>query len=90
MNMTVVHARMEWNEAEGYLGQVQFRMEEHQGTYEVTLQSKKGKEWMYALNFADGSGKEEEIMQLEEWLEEDDELFDALIDAARGALDNPS
>lgn len=86
MKMTVVQARMDWIEGEGYLGQVQFQIEGHEGKYEITLQSKKGKEWMYALNFADDTGKEAEIVQLEEWLNEDDDLFDALIEAARGAL----
>ncbi len=53
----------------------------------MTLQKKRGNDWMYGLIFADGLGKEEEILFVEEQLEEDDELFDTLVEAAKSTLE---
>ncbi|MBG9792984.1 hypothetical protein ABD76_10995 [Paenibacillus dendritiformis] len=82
MNVTIVRADMK-KEADGsYLGHVAFRPEGFQSAYEVTLFSKKGKEWDYSLSFAGDSGSEEEILTLDDRLEEDDELFEELLEAA--------
>ncbi|RXZ78310.1 hypothetical protein EBB07_27730 [Paenibacillaceae bacterium] len=77
---------MTHSKEDGYVGQVQFNVEGHRDAYEITLQSKKGKDWSYGLHFLDRSGSEEEIFEVEEQLEEDDELFDLLVDAAKQAL----
>ncbi|GGG11484.1 hypothetical protein [Paenibacillus abyssi] len=87
MKITILHATMSYTKEDGYVGQVQFRAENHRDDYEITLQSKKGKEWSYGLHFLNASGSEEEIFKMEELIEEDDELFDSLIEAAKISLD---
>ncbi|MBJ6364057.1 hypothetical protein ACFOQM_22790 [Paenibacillus sp. GCM10012307] len=87
MNATIIEAHMSWSKEEGYTGQVKFTIEGHSRAYEITLQKKRGNDWMYGLLFADGMGKEEEIMLLEEQLEENDELFDTLVEAAKSTLE---
>lgn len=71
---------------EGYLGKVQLEVVNHQQPYEVLLQSKDGSSWGYALHFLDESGPEEEIDALDQYLEENDEAFDRILDAAEQAL----
>ncbi|PYI52713.1 hypothetical protein DLM86_20655 [Paenibacillus flagellatus] len=71
---------------DGYVGKVRFTLEGHKSAYEITLHSKKGNEWSYSLNFAAESGIEKEIEAAEERIEEDDELFDALVEAAKSKL----
>ncbi|AJY77922.1 hypothetical protein VN24_21620 [Paenibacillus beijingensis] len=85
MEITIIQASMSYSKEDGYIGTVAFTVEGHSEPYEVALQSKKGKDWAYSLLFRHGSGKEEDILALEERLEEDDELFDRLVDAAMAA-----
>nr|WP_175532270.1 hypothetical protein [Paenibacillus sp. yr247] len=87
MNMIeILKASMEHSKEEGYIGHVEFRVEGHEHPYEITLQSKRGKDdWSYALHFLQESGKEEDIEAVEELLE-DDEWFDKLVDAAQKTL----
>jgi hypothetical protein len=82
----VLDATMEHSKEDGYVGKVEFEVENHKKPYEITLQSKKGKEWSYSLNFLNESGSEEEIDAVEELLEENDEQFDLLVNAARSKL----
>ncbi|CAH8771799.1 hypothetical protein [Paenibacillus dendritiformis] len=82
MNVTIVRADMKKDEDGSYLGHVAFQLEGFQSAYEVTLFSKKGKEWDYSLSFAGSSGSEEEIVALDDKLEEDDDLFEVLLEAA--------
>ncbi|GBF74189.1 hypothetical protein PA598K_02521 [Paenibacillus sp. 598K] len=84
-DITIIHASMTHSPEDGYVGKVQFRAEGHRDAYEIALQSKRGKEWSYGLFFVDTSGREEEIFQMEERLEEDDELFDWLTETAMNA-----
>ncbi|TDF99734.1 hypothetical protein [Paenibacillus piri] len=84
--ISVLEASMTHSKEDGYVGKVEFRVEQHKQPYEITLYSKNGKEWMYSLNFLHESGSEEEIDALEELLEEDDELYDSLINAAKSKL----
>ncbi|XEC97218.1 hypothetical protein AB6A23_12070 [Paenibacillus tarimensis] len=86
MNLTIIDASMTYNEEDGYIGKVHFRAEGDREPYEITLHSKKGKDWMYSLNYLHGHGKEEEMFRMEERLEEDDELFDFLVETAKNAL----
>ncbi|RTE05767.1 hypothetical protein [Paenibacillus whitsoniae] len=84
--LDIIKATMEHSKEDGYLGHVAFSVKGHEHPYEITLQDPKGKnDWSYALNFLNESGKEEDIEAVEELLE-DDEFFDQLIEAARGAL----
>jgi hypothetical protein len=82
MNITIVDARMNYDQESGYTGQVQFTVEGHKCPYELTLHSTKGNEWSYGLHFHGEPGSEDEILALDECIEEDDELFDQLIKAA--------
>jgi hypothetical protein len=85
MKISIIEAAMERNEENGYVGHVRFEADGHKKPYEITLQSKNAKQWSYSLNFSGESGPEEEIFKVEEALEEDDELFDYLVDAAKSA-----
>jgi len=42
---------------------------------------------MYSLNFTAESGTEEEIVAIEQQLEEDDDLFDFLVDTALSRME---
>ncbi|MBB6669233.1 hypothetical protein H7C19_00870 [Cohnella nanjingensis] len=78
---------MSRDETEGFVGRVLFEVEGHQAPYEIILQSKKGKEWSYSLLFASQSGDDEEIEAVDDELDEDDELFGRLVQAAKISLD---
>jgi hypothetical protein len=83
MKINTIRADMTFNEEDGYVGHVHFEVEGHRKPYEITLQSdKRGREWSYSLVFDGEPGSEEEIQALDELLEEDDELFDPLVEAA--------
>ncbi len=86
MDINILSAAMEHTEEEGYRGTVKLELEGHRRPYEVTLLSKKGKTWDYSLNFAGEPGPEEQIAEAEAALEEDDDLFDRIIDAAMNRL----
>lgn len=84
--ITVLHTEMSYSKEDGYVGKVQFGVEGHSNQYEIALQSKRGNDWGYGLFFLHESGNEEQLNELEERLEEDDELFDFLIDSAKSSL----
>jgi len=84
--ITVLHAEMTHSKEDGYVGKVQFGVKGHANQYEIALQSKRGNDWGYGLFFLNESGNEEQLLVLEEQLEEDDELFDFLIETAKGSL----
>ncbi|MCM3745851.1 hypothetical protein M3223_00645 [Paenibacillus pasadenensis] len=86
MEWEMIFAEMSYNKEDGYVGKVQFQVKGHKQPYEMALQSKKGKDWAYGLFFKDKAGPEEEIELVEEELEENDEMYDALVEAARSAL----
>ncbi|MDF2814798.1 MAG: hypothetical protein K0Q81_998 [Paenibacillus sp.] len=86
MQIKILEATMSHSKEDGYVGRVLFEVESHSNAYEITLQSKSKKDWSYALNFSQDSGKEEEILAVEDALEEDDELFDLLVDTALNSL----
>lgn len=87
MNVSILKSGMTYTEEDGYVGFVHFEVEGHARKYEMALQSKKGRDWGYSLFFLDGSGPEDQIDQVEEQLEEDDELYFRLIDAAKQSLE---
>jgi hypothetical protein len=86
MKLTILDAKMTHSKSDGYVGHVGFQVENHKTDYEITLVSKHGKDWDYALNFLNESGSEEDILAVEEHLEENDEWFDLLVEAARSKL----
>ena len=88
MKVKILHAKMSQSDEDGYVGQVQFEVEEHKKPYEVTLQSNNGRNnWSYALNFSNESGSEEEIQAVDERLEEDDAFFEQFVIAVK-AVEN--
>lgn len=86
MNATIIEASITHSKSDGYVGRVVFAYAGHKSDYELMLQSKDAKDWAYSLNFNGDNGIEAEIEALEEQLEEDDELFDFLVDAAKAKL----
>lgn len=86
----IIDASMTYSKEDGYVGKVQFRVEGHRNEYEIALHSKRGSEWGYGLFFLNESGKEEQLLALEDELEENDELFDQLVQAAKDKLERPS
>ncbi|MEO3947771.1 hypothetical protein [Gorillibacterium sp. CAU 1737] len=87
MQLKVQGARMAHSKEDGYMGSVVFLVDGHKEAYEIFLQSDSGNDWNYSLLFHDEPGDEEEITAVEEWLEQDDDAFDALLEAAEEALD---
>jgi hypothetical protein len=86
MKLTILSSKMTYSKEDGYLGHVGFQVENHKNPYEITLHSKRGKDWDYALNFLNESGSEEDISAVEEMLAESDESFDLLVESARSEL----
>jgi hypothetical protein len=83
MKIRILKAAMTHNEQEGYLGHVSFEVEGHKTPYELTLQSdRRPDNWNYALNFLNEPGSEEEIEAVERAIEDDDDIFDTLAEAA--------
>jgi len=85
MKLEIGSADMKQHEDGSYVGQVRFRVEGHPQAYEITLYSEKGKAWDYGLHFAEESGSEAHIDAVEAFLEEDDDAFEALVEAALAA-----
>lgn len=90
MQLTILDASMSYSKEDGYVGKIQFSVEGHRNHYEMTLHSKKGSDWGYGLFFLHESGKEEDLLKVEEQLEEDDELFYQLVKAAKDKLPAPT
>lgn len=90
MSLHIISATMKHTEESGYVGCVQFQLDEYRSTYEITFFSKKGREWDYSLNFAKEPGSEEEMMAVDARIEEDDELFEQFLEAAEKQLDQQS
>jgi hypothetical protein len=86
LKLTVQKAEMSHSKEDGYVGNVEFLVEMHKEAYEITLFSKDGKEWSYGLHFLNASGSEEEIFAVEELIDEHDEYFYQLVDAAKAVL----
>jgi len=84
--INVLAASMTYSKEEGYVGKVEFEVQDHKLPYEITLFSKNGKEWSYGLFFSKESGSEEDILAVEDLLEENDEWYDFLVEAAKSKL----
>jgi hypothetical protein len=85
MEMNIIKAAMSYSKEDGHVGKVEFEVKGHKEPYEITLHSKKGNDWSYGLFFLKQPGSEEEILAVEDWLEEDDEAYDRLVEAAKSA-----
>lgn len=87
MKVNILSAKMSHSEDSGYVGHVQFEVEQHKQPYEVTIQSNNGRNnWSYALNFSNQPGSEDEIQAVDERLEEDDSFFEQFVIAATNSL----
>jgi hypothetical protein len=86
METRIIEATLSYEQGKGYTGRVQFQVEGHGQPYEVALFSKNKRIWDYSLMFAKESGSEENMLLMEQMLENDDELFDILVDAAMNSL----
>jgi hypothetical protein len=86
MAVQVINASLTHDGEKSYTGRVQFQVEGHDQPYEVALFSKNKRDWDYSLMFAKESGSEENMLLMEEMLENDDDLFDTLVDAAINSL----
>lgn len=86
MELELISAVMDKQEDQSYLGKTIFRVTGHKRDYEITFYSKKGKDWDYSLHFANESGDEDQLSAIDTRIEEDDEWFDTLLDAALDTL----
>jgi len=82
MNLVILQSEMRKDEDGSYVGKTIFQVDSHKADYEITFYSKKGREWDYSLHYAKESGAEEELLAVDERIEQDDEWFDSLLDAA--------
>ncbi|MFC7680269.1 hypothetical protein [Paenibacillus sp. GCM10028914] len=80
--LTIERADMRRDEENNFVGYAVFTMEGQAAAYEITFLSKNGKDWDYSLNFAGESGPEEDFLKVDALIEENDDLFDDLLDAA--------
>ncbi|MDF2923428.1 MAG: hypothetical protein K0R57_2342 [Paenibacillaceae bacterium] len=86
MEINILHATMSYSKEDGYVGKVEFEVSGHKEPYEIVLHSKKRQDWSYGLFFLKQPGDEEQIEEVEDWLEDSDEAYLMLIDAAMAAL----
>ncbi|MNS05675.1 hypothetical protein D3C72_370810 [compost metagenome] len=86
MELELISAVMERQEDLTYLGKTIFKVSGHKEEYEITFFSKRGKDWDYSLHFANESGDEDQLLAVDTRIEEDDEWFDKLLDAALDTL----
>ncbi|WP_336772180.1 hypothetical protein [Paenibacillus sp. MMO-58] len=86
-NVKILDASMTYTKEEGYVGRIQFEITGQPNQYEMTIHSRKRTEWGYGLFFLHESGDEDQLLAVEDMLEEDDELFDYLVNAAEEKLD---
>nr|WP_145408537.1 hypothetical protein [Paenibacillus sp. MER 99-2] len=85
VNIEVIRAEMRREDEKLYVGNTVFKAEGTQSHYEITFMSKNGKDWDYSLHFTEQSGDEEELLRMDELLENDDDLYNQLLDAALDA-----
>lgn len=86
MNITILDASMTYTKESGFVGKVSFEIEGQPNQYEIALHSRKMTEWGYGLFFLNESGNEEQLLAVEDMLEDNDEMFDYLVNAAKEKL----
>lgn len=82
MNVEIVKAELKREEDRSFIGRTVFTVEHHKLPYEITFFSKRGSEWDYSLSFAGEPGSEEQFLEVDTLLENDDDFFNQLLDAA--------
>ncbi|KTD86574.1 hypothetical protein [Paenibacillus etheri] len=82
MNLEIVSAEMSRKEDKSYVGRTIFTLENHKAPYEITFFSTRGTEWDYSLSFAGEPGSEEQFLETDALLENNDEVYNQLLDAA--------
>ncbi|WP_442956182.1 hypothetical protein [Paenibacillus sp. USHLN196] len=82
VNIEIISAEMRREDEKSFVGNTVFRTEGGKSVYEITFMSKNGKDWDYSLHFTEQSGDEDELMRMDELLENDDDLYNQLLDAA--------
>ncbi|UPK47361.1 hypothetical protein KET34_16875 [Paenibacillus pabuli] len=85
MTIEIIRAEMRREDEKNYVGNTVFRAEGAKSVYEITFMSKNGKDWDYSLHFTEQSGDEEELLRMDELLENDDDMYNQLLDAALDA-----
>ncbi|KAA8786833.1 hypothetical protein EC604_23675 [Paenibacillus amylolyticus] len=76
---------MRREDEKSFVGSTVFKTDSDKSVYEITFMSKNGKDWDYSLHFTEQSGDEEELLKMDELLENDDDLYNQLLDAALDA-----
>lgn len=82
MNFKILQSEMRKDEDGAYVGKTIFQVDSHKANYEITFFSKNSRDWDYSLHYAKESGVEEELLAVDKRIEQDDEWFDGLLDAA--------
>lgn len=82
MSIKIISAEMNRKEDRSYVGRTIFTLENHKSPYEITFFSTRGTEWDYSLSFAGEPGSEEQFLETDALLENDDDVFNELLDAA--------
>ncbi|GGH49536.1 hypothetical protein GCM10008014_14050 [Paenibacillus silvae] len=85
MSIEIIRAAMRREDEKSFVGNTVFKTEGDKSVYEITFMSKNGKDWDYSLHFTEQSGDEDELLKMDELLENDDDLFNQLLDAALDA-----
>ncbi|WP_138493738.1 hypothetical protein [Paenibacillus pinistramenti] len=79
----IIKASQIGKDSEGaFLGKTVFEVEGHAQPYEITFYSKNGRDWDYSLHFHAEPGDEDKLLAVDAFIEESDEAFDNLLDAA--------
>lgn len=87
MKLNIIEASMK-KEADGsFLGKTIFQANEDTTKYEITFFSKRGKDWDYSLHYSDEPGNEELLLDVDTHIEQSDEAYDLLLDAAWNSMD---
>ncbi|MNB76147.1 hypothetical protein D3C75_228060 [compost metagenome] len=89
MNVEIVKAELKREEDRSFIGRTVFTVEQHTFPYEITFFSKRGSEWDYSLSFAGEPGSEEQFLEVDGLLENDDDFFNQLLDAALDTQEEP-
>jgi hypothetical protein len=82
IQLTVVETAMIRKPNGEYSGYTRFQANQAATIYELSLASDDGKDWMYNLHFTANSGTDELMDEVSNWIDENDEAFDELLQAA--------
>lgn len=89
MNLEIIKAELKRAEDQSFVGRTVFTVDKHRSPYEITFFSTRGTEWDYSLSFAGEPGSEEQFLEVDALLENDDDLYNQLLDAALDTQEIP-